>query len=380
LIVGAGIGGLAAALALRRAGLGVRVFEQAADPRELGFALLLAPNAMAALRELGLADAVRAAGVVLVAGEMRRPDGHVLRRLETSEVSRALGEDSVCVLRPALHGVLLEALGRESLELGSRVTGCRLEPTGVTLQRERGADVKGALLIGADGIHSLIRQQLHPAEPTMKRAGLLAFRGVARGAAEQLGDMSGLQYFGRGLEAGVSRATRSDVYWYLSVPAPQPPSQTEDVRSLLDVHLRGFHAPFRALVAATPDADLRLDDLGERTPLRHWGQGLVSLLGDAAHPMLPHAGQGAAQSLEDAVALGQAVRAQPSLEAALRAYERVRIPRTRAVTELARRNARMGSLDNTLACWLRDMVIRWIPQRILLKSLIALGRPPEAAS
>src|SRR5262245_56450522 len=118
LIVGAGIGGLAAAIALRRAGLGVRVFEQAKDPREIGFALLLAPNAMSALRQLGVADEVRAAGVVLTRGEMRRPDGHVLRRIDATKVSAALGEDSVCLLRPALHGALLRALGDGALELG----------------------------------------------------------------------------------------------------------------------------------------------------------------------------------------------------------------------------------------------------------------------
>src|SRR6187399_39548 len=111
LVVGAGIGGLAAALALRQSGRSVRVFEQARDPRQLGFALLLAPNAMAALRKLGIADEVRAAGHVLTHGEMRRPSGEVLRRFDATKVSRALGEDSVCVLRPALHAVLSRALG-----------------------------------------------------------------------------------------------------------------------------------------------------------------------------------------------------------------------------------------------------------------------------
>src|SRR5262245_41707571 len=93
LVVGAGIGGLAAAgLALRRIGLRVRVFERAPDARELGFALLLAPNAMAALRALGLADEVKAAGVVIHSGEMRRPNGDVLRRFDAAKVSAALGE------------------------------------------------------------------------------------------------------------------------------------------------------------------------------------------------------------------------------------------------------------------------------------------------
>src|SRR5436190_10104146 len=103
IVVGAGIGGLAAAVALQRRGWRVRVFERAASPRELGFALLLAPNAMHALGALGLADAARRGGSVTTSGEMRRPDGTVLRRFDTAAARALLGEDAVCILRPVLH-------------------------------------------------------------------------------------------------------------------------------------------------------------------------------------------------------------------------------------------------------------------------------------
>jgi FAD-dependent urate hydroxylase len=379
LIVGAGLGGLAAAIALRGAGYEVQVFERARDARELGFALLLAPNAIWALRELGVAEEVRARGAVIVAGEMRRPSGAVLRRFDATRVARALQEDSVCVLRPVLHGALLAALGIDALSLGSVVTGFRLENGGVTLERAGAPEVQGSLLVGADGVSSVIRKQLHPAEAGPRRAGLLAIRGVARDAAGQLGGLSGMQYLGRGLEAGVSRASASDVYWFLSLLAAEPPKPGVDVRALLDRHLPGFHAPFRALVAATPESEVRLDDLREREPLGVWGRGPVTLLGDAAHAMLPHAGQGAAQALEDAVFLGRALRDGAAVDAALRRYEAARIPRTRAIVTLARRNARMTSIRSSAGCWLRDALVRLVPERLLLESLIAIGRPPVAS-
>ncbi|HKO90852.1 MAG TPA: FAD-dependent monooxygenase [Polyangiaceae bacterium] len=380
LVVGAGIGGLAAALALRQTGRTVRVFERAADARQLGFALLLAPNAMAALRALGVADEVRAAGHVLTHGEMRRPNGQVLRRLDTAQVSAALGEESVCVLRPALHGVLSRALGSEALTFGAQVVDFAADLAGVRLEFADGAAALGELLVGADGVGSTVRKALHPGEPPPRRAGLVAVRGVARNAVQHLGEVSGAQYFGPGIEAGVSRASEVDVYWYLCVVHRAPPAPRLDPRSLLDPHLAEFHAPFRALVAATLDSDLRLDDLHERAPLAAWGRGAVSLLGDAAHPMLPHAGQGAAQALEDAVLLGQALRTEAGVEAALRHYERVRIPRTRAVSQLSQRNAKMGSLRHPLGCWLRDLAVKYVPERALLRSLIDLGKPPPGVA
>src|SRR5262245_18496723 len=134
LIVGAGIGGLAAAVALRRAGWDVRVFERAASPRELGFALLLAPKAMHALVELGLADAVRRGGFVTTSGEMRRPDGTVLRRFDIASVRALLDEDTVCILRPVLHGALLDTVGISSIDLESPAAGFVSHTAGLRLE------------------------------------------------------------------------------------------------------------------------------------------------------------------------------------------------------------------------------------------------------
>ena len=139
----------------------------------------------------------------------------------------------------------------------------------------------------------------------------------------------------------------------------------------------GFHDRFRQITSATRPEDVRLDELFDREPIADWGRGPVTLLGDAAHPMLPHAGQGAAQALEDAVALGQRMTPGADPELALRDYERVRAARTRVVVRLARRNARMGSVESRIGCWMRDLTIRLLPERVMLRSLVALGRPPE---
>ena len=376
LIVGAGIGGLAAAIALRRAGWTVRVFERAASPRELGFALLLAPNAMHALGALGLAETARRGGAVATSGEMRRPDGTVLRRFDTAAARALLDEDAVCILRPVLHGALLDAAGLDSIDLSAEAVRVAAAADGVEVTLANGKVARGDILIGADGVGSIVRRHLHPSEARPRPRGLLAIRGVARDVVQHLGGSSGAQYFGRGFEAGVARAGAREVYWFLSLRADQAGDTRQPV-ALAERFAARFHDAFRAIVRATPPGDMRLDELFERDPIDDWGRGPVTLLGDAAHPMLPHAGQGAAQALEDAVALGAVLEdaaAPAAIDDALRRYERVRAARTRVIVALARRNARMGSIASAAGCWMRDQVIRFIPESFILKSLVALGR------
>jgi 2-polyprenyl-6-methoxyphenol hydroxylase-like FAD-dependent oxidoreductase len=140
---------------------------------------------------------------------------------------------------------------------------------------------------------------------------------------------------------------------------------------------QGFDGVLRAITNATRPEELRTDELFDRDPLPIWGAGPVPLLGDAAHHMLPHAGQGAAQALEDAVALARVLRPGVSVEERLRRYERARSARARTVVELARRNARISAIHHPAACWMRDMAFRLVPRWLILKSMVALGEPPD---
>jgi 2-polyprenyl-6-methoxyphenol hydroxylase-like FAD-dependent oxidoreductase len=377
LIVGAGIGGLAAGIALRRAGWHVKIFERAATARELGFALLLAPNAISALRHLGLADIVIAGGARVTGAEMRRPDGTLLRTFDATNVVQLLAEPPVVVLRPILHGALLEAVGSDSLVLGKGALGFEHRDAGVLLKLTDGTTVHGNVLIGADGVGSTVRRVLHPDEAPPRPSGLFALRGVVKGIQQLLGGLSGLQYFGRGTEAGVAKAGEDSIYWYLSMPADDVrpgPLEPIQVAHRVSAH---FEERFQTIVRATRPEDIRLDELFDRDPIRVWGERCVTLLGDAAHPMLPHAGQGAAQALEDAVTLGHTLQFADHNEAALRSYEQFRFARTQKVVRTARRNARVASVRSAIGCWVRDLGIRLVPSAIIAKSYVAFGKPAE---
>jgi 2-polyprenyl-6-methoxyphenol hydroxylase-like FAD-dependent oxidoreductase len=237
--------------------------------------------------------------------------------------------------------------------------------------------VRGNVVIGADGIGSTIRRVLHHDEPPLRPSGLFALRGVVNGIQHQLGELSGLQYFGRGTEAGVAKAGENSVYWYLSMPAQYVRHGSLEPMEVAHRVSADFEKRFQTIVRATRPEDIRLDELFDRDPMRVWGKGCVTLLGDAAHPMLPHAGQGAAQALEDAVTLGRALEFAENNEAALRRYEQLRFARTQKVVLTARRNARLASVKSAIGCWLRDLGIRLVPPAVIAKSYVAFGTPPE---
>ena len=370
LIVGAGIGGLSAGIALRQAGWTVRLFERAATARELGFGLLVAPNAIAALHRLGVADIVLARGFAPTRGEVRRMDGTVLKRAEAPP-PETLGGPMVVALRPALHGALLEAVGLNAIAFGSEVTGFTTHGDRVAIHTASGDTTEGDLLIGADGAGSVIRRALHPSEPPPRPCGIIAVRG-ASSAAHHLGDLSGIFYLGPGLESFLIRASDTGIYWMLSLARELVPPNTRDPAAILAHMSPHMDATFRAVTSVTDE--LRCDDLADRDPLPHWGEGVVTLLGDAAHPLLPHTGQGAAQAIVDAVALGEALSDGANVADALQTYERERRPKTAVLVAQGRRTARIMRTTNPIACGLREVAIRLVPVKQFVKLYVRLNR------
>lgn len=372
LIIGSGIGGLSAAIALRHAGWAVRVFERAASPRELGFGVALAPNAVAALHALSVGDTVLARSFApeVLRWELCRPDGTVIRS-GAFPVRAAIGTLAVA-LRPALHGALLDAVGLDGIECGREAASFSSDGDRVTVQFTGGGAASGHVLIGADGFGSAVRRQLHPAEGPARQSGIVALRGAVHGAEHHLGDCSAVYYLGPGIESIFTRASDTGIYWFISLARELVPDGMRDPRALLAHMAPRFDARFRAISSATDD--LRVDEIADRDPVPYWSRGRVALLGDAAHPLLPQTGQGAAQAMEDAVALGRILTPDADIPAALAAYERERKPRVTKLLWQGRRTAKLMKMTSPLGCAVREHLIRLMPIESMVQLSVRLRR------
>jgi 2-polyprenyl-6-methoxyphenol hydroxylase-like FAD-dependent oxidoreductase len=365
LIVGAGIGGLAAAVALRRAGFPVLVLERAPDLREDGAALALGVNAMAALRELGVADAVLAAGRPIARGEIRTPRGDVLMAVEVEDLARRRGVPWTCVMRADLKAALLAAAGTGAVRLGGACEDVRDEADAAIVRLAGGQEVRGAAAVGADGIGSAVRRALGDASAP-RYAGYVAWRGVAPFDAA---DATAVEAWGRGRRFGFVPLSGGRTYWFATRNQPSSAPETKPRKDDVRGEFAGWHAPIPELVESTDAGAILRHDVFDRTPTRRWGRGRSTLLGDAAHPMTPNLSQGACQAIEDAVVLARSLSADSDVPRALRAYEDARAARTSSIVLESRRVGRLGQFEGRAACLLRDAALRLVPKSVVRRSI-----------
>ncbi|MEU6792156.1 FAD-dependent oxidoreductase [Nonomuraea wenchangensis] len=371
-VIGAGIGGLTSAIALRQRGWEVTVLERAPAIEPVGSGLAIAANALKALDTLGLGDPVRALSRIQGQAGIRRADGRWLTHT-TPEAAAGRYDDSVVLLpRAALMEVLTGALGPDVLRLGTGVA--EADPETGAVRTEAGEEVPADLVVGADGIRSRTRQALFPGHPGPAYAGVTAWRGlVPRGDLE----IGVTESWGRGRVFGVSPLAGDLVYVYATDVLPEGVAFPDEREELIR-RFGGWHEPIPALLrAAEPAMIVRNDVYHLAEPLPAYHRGRVALVGDAAHAMTPNLGQGACQAVEDAVVLAYAAGAGD-----LAGYTAARLARTRRIMRRSWDICRATKVRNPLLVAARDAALalgaRARPDLLVRSMDEVLGwRPPE---
>ena len=374
-VIGAGIGGLAAAAGLQRDGHEATVLEQRPEAGASGSGLTLFGNAFAALDLLGVGDAVRAVSGTAIAGMRaghRAPDGAWLAVAPASATATLRS-----VHRESLHAALRDALDPGSLRTG--VAARIIDPhRGEVLLRSSTGEARAErfdVVIAADGIRSAARGTLG-LDHGLRYAGYTAWRGVTDGPFDLRGEAG--ETWGAGARFGLVPLADDRVYWFATATRPEGFAPAEH-RAEAAALVAGWHAPIGELIAATaPERVLRHDIHDLRRLPRRFAVGAVALLGDATHAMTPDLGQGAGLAIEDAGTLVALLRRHRPAEA-LEHYDRLRRPRAAALHRRSRAMGRIGQWAHPLASGLRDAGLRATPPSVIGRAALALQRwqPPR---
>ncbi|HEY9369175.1 FAD-dependent monooxygenase [Streptomyces sp.] len=361
-VIGGGIGGLTAAVALHQQGWRITVLERAASLAPVGAGIGLAPNSQRALDVIGLGDRVRELAAWQGDGGMRTPSGRWLCRTDAAAAADRFGGPLVLLHRATLVDLLLSALPDGAVRTGATASvadpGDDRRPALVAVQGDASADesvIEADLVVAADGIHSAIRRGLFPDHPGPRYSGFTTWRVVIPAPDRSFAPH---ETWGRGALWGTQPLKDGRIYAYAMAAAPAGTHAPDDERAELLRRFGDWHDPIPAiLAAAAPEAVLRHDVHHLITPLPAFHRGRVALLGDAAHAMEPTLGQGGNQAIEDGIVLGHHIATGLPPGQALAGYTADRLPRTTAIVRKAARTGRLTMMTSRPAVAARDAII-----------------------
>ncbi|HEX6461998.1 MAG TPA: FAD-dependent monooxygenase [Candidatus Saccharimonadales bacterium] len=363
IIIGGGIGGLASAIALHRAGWQVKVLEQAPKLGEVGAGISLWPNSLRALDMLGVGKQVREIGGVESAAGFRHKNGSWLFRSNIGELEKAYGQ-TILIHRAKLIGILAEALPKKALVLGAKVTAIEAHDATVTVKHARGTD-SADLLVAADGIHSPTRTMFWPEAKPPHYAGYTTWRFIAPKLDIE---PETSESWGNAERVGIFPFSNGQIYSYFGASV-LPGGKNKNELAELKRRFSSWHEPIPTLLdSITPDVILR-NDIYTVPPLKTYIKGNVVLVGDAAHAMTPDFGEGGGTALEDAVELGRILVAASDLPSGLQEYDAIRRPRTQTIAKQSASFGKIAQWSWPPAVAVRNTLTRLLPHSLFIRAL-----------
>ncbi|MEO0473159.1 MAG: FAD-dependent monooxygenase [Bacteroidota bacterium] len=366
LINGGGIGGLCTAIALHKKGYPVHVFEKAAPLRALGAGLVLAANAMKALDEIGIGDAVRKIGREIERMELKDQNGLAISGSDFS-ILGAYGK-SYAVHRAELHETLIRLLPEGILSEGMAGASFTTDQNGVCLEMLDGRTSHGQLLIAADGIHSPIRKTLLP-NSQARYAGYTCWRAVIQLPAGQTFLQESSESWGSNGRFGLVPLTGNRIYWFATHNAPANSPEMAAIKVAdLQALFADYHAPIPEVLSMTKDEDLLWHDILDIAPIDRFSFPGVVLLGDAAHATTPNMGQGACMAIEDAATIANCLT-QYGLTEGPRRFEALRLRRTHRIVRQSWQFGKMSQMESKWLSAIRNQLLRLTPERMAQQQL-----------
>ncbi|WP_222916609.1 FAD-dependent oxidoreductase [Natrinema sp. SYSU A 869] len=367
-IIGGGICGLTTALALERRGWTPTVYEAASEYRPIGAGILLQTNALLVLDRLGIVDRVREAGVPLEDNLIRSASGRVLTRFDLDRVERAdFGYGFMAIHRAELQRILLDELDAE-VRIGMTCEAVTDTET-PAVRFTDGTQIEPDILIGTDGINSVVRDAVAPnVEP--RALDSIVYRAIATVDLPEQYRTRGLEVWGEGTYTGGAPTDADRFYWFTTAPESTAEGRTDSrpTKAMLIGLFSEFPAPVPSVVESLDTETVLSTGLADVPPLEQWHRGSVVVAGDAAHGMLPFAGQGAAQAIEDALTLAHEITTCGESTAAFEIFEAKRKRRADRIRAESHRLGALITIQSRVGARIRNLAVGTLPDAVFRRA------------
>lgn len=361
-IVGAGIGGLTLAIALKKAGISFRVYEAASELRPVGAGIAIANNAMQVYRHLGVAPQLNEKGTRISTVRLTDLNLRVLDQTSLVSFEQHYQLANIAIHRSDLHQVLLDAVGVGHLQLNKRLQQITSTEAGYTLAFTDGTTEQHPFVIGADGLRSKVRQALFGDYP-LRDAHQMCWRGVLPFELPKGYAHVAVESWGKGKRMGFVELDKHQVYWYFLVDEALYQPDTD-----VELYLAGCPLWVQQMIQQTPKESIHLDKIYDLKPFEGWYKEKACLIGDAAHATTPNLGQGACQAIEDVYVISRLLE-RHTLEEALRKFPAIRQAKAHKIVRESWALGKMAQWQNPISVVLRNTSFRLLPTWVKKKQM-----------
>ena len=364
IIIGAGIGGLTTAIALQQLGHEVIVYEQSSEIKALGAGIVLAANAMTALRKLGIEQKIIQAGRIVSSFEVVDDQGNVLSEVYAHRFFEKYGIGNFTIARYDLHHILASELQQGTIQLGKKLKDFSQNSQSVSVTFEDATQDQADVMIAGDGIHSVVRKKLLP-NSRLRYSGYTCWRALVDISDIPCDINKAFEAWGAKGRFGFVPISATHVYYFVCINAPvNDPHYRQYTPADLAKHFANYQFPIPQILSATTINNFMQHDLYDLAPIRRWAFDRILLLGDAAHATTPNMGQGACQAIEDALVLQQILKEEYDWEKVTKHFEQKRIARVTKVVNNSWNVGKLAQLENPLLIKLRNWTMKRTPDRM----------------
>lgn len=362
-IIGAGIGGLTTALTLQQKGLNVKIFESSAEIKPVGAGIIMANNAMQVFQKLGIQDKIEKAGNKISYMKITDTQLNNISVVDLTEYEKKYGVHNIAIHRGELQKILANEVGYDNINLSKRLS--KIEKTEVfKLTFEDNSAVESKLVIGADGIKSVVRNQLFQ-ESTLRNANQKCWRGICEIDLPEKYHNELNEAWGKGKRFGFVKISNQKVYWYALTNSKNTKSDEVNLTEMFSE----FHSDILKIISATGKKQIIVSDIIDLKLIYKWQGENVCLIGDAAHATTPNLGQGACQAIEDAYVIGKLLGSGLSLENTFEDYEKLRRKKAHSIVNTSWTIGKIAHIENRFGVWLRNFAMKSLPKSANKKQL-----------